>query len=150
VVPDFRQAKFNEAPDLDDVSFPTPAWWTGHGSGDTTKYRAIRRLAIQGQDHENEAKVFKGEIRSKRGTEHKFYHAAFWYGLAYDALSDFGRSMSRPLAVWFVSLFAFAAIYLWNAGVRSTEWLTPCVGDRASKALKAITRPLSLQLCWSD
>ena len=60
--------------------------------------------------------AFKGEIRSKRGTEHRWYHAAFWYGLAYDALSDFGRSMSRPSLIWLISIAVFALFYLANSG----------------------------------
>ena len=138
-VPDFSQAKFNEAPDFDQVDFPIPDFWQKHRSTDIAKYRAIRRLAVQGHDHDNEGKAFKGEIRSKRGTEHRWHDAAFWYGLAYDALSDFGRSMSRPLAIWFVSLLAFAVVYFWNAGMPFGDWVKPCVTDGAPKTLKAIT-----------
>jgi hypothetical protein len=53
---------------------------------------------------------------TSRGTEHRWYHAAFWYGLAYDAFSDFGRSMSRPLALWLLSIFLFAGAYLFASG----------------------------------
>jgi uncharacterized protein YjbI with pentapeptide repeats len=138
LVPDFRQADFKQAPDLDDISIPTPSWEGGQRDN-ILRYRALRRLAIQGHDHENEAKAFKGEVRSKRGTEHNSCHAAFWYGLAYDALSDFGRSMSRPFVIWFASLFAFAAVYLGNAGVSKSEWFRPCAADGPPKALKAVT-----------
>ena len=103
------------------------------------KYRAIRRMAIQGADYEREQMAFKGEIRSKRRTEHKPWHTAFWFGIAYDAVLDFGRSIARPLGVWLVSAIAFAAIYFWNAGVRLPVWLSPCAGDGISKALKAVT-----------
>lgn len=137
--PGFRQSSFKEAPDFDDVKLQLPGIWRGHKLHDIGNYRHIRRLAIRGLDHENEIKAFKGEVRSKRGTEHHWYHAAFWYGLAYDVLSDFGRSMSRPLAVWFVSLFAFAAIYFLNAGVSASEWFQPCVASGAPKALQAVT-----------
>ena len=94
--PAFRQSNFKEAPDFDDAQLRLPNFWKGHKVQNIGNYRHIRRLAVRGHDYENEAKAFKGEIRSKRGTEHKWYHASFWYGLAYDALSDFGRSMSRP------------------------------------------------------
>ena len=114
--PGFHQSSFREAPDFDDVKLCLPDMWDGHKAHDIGKYRHIRRLAIQGCDHEIEAKAFKGEIRSKRGTEHKWYHAAFWYGLAYDALSDFGRSMSRPSLIWLVSIAIFALFYLASSG----------------------------------
>ena len=115
-VPAFSQANFKQTPDLDDVQFPLPGFW-GWGEADVIpKYRALRRMAIQSADYEREQMAFKGEIRSKRGTEHKWYHAAFWYGLAYDALSDFGRSMSRPSLIWFLSIAVFALFYLASSG----------------------------------
>ena len=115
-VPAFNQASFAEAPDLDDVTYPQPPffrfWIRGWEDeekatkraetykADAAKYRHMRRLAILGHDHENEAKAFKGETRAKRGTEHLPWHAAFWFGLGYDLLSDFGRSMMRPFYAW--------------------------------------------------
>jgi uncharacterized protein YjbI with pentapeptide repeats len=117
-VPSFNQADFKQAPDLDDADFPLPCAWPWR-KGDKRlipQYRAIRRIAIQGADYEREQMAFKGEIRCKRGTEHRWYQAAFWYGLAYDAFSDFGRSMSRPLALWLVSIVLFAGAYLALAG----------------------------------
>lgn len=75
-------------------------------------YRAIRRLAIQGHDHENEAKAFKGEVRSKRGTIDKPWHASFWFGALYDVLSDFGKSLLRPFLAWALCIVIFAAYFL--------------------------------------
>ncbi len=138
-VPAFNQADFKQAPDLDDVEFPLPGFWRRGNRDLIPLYRAIRRLAIQGADYEREQMAFKGEVRSKRWTEHKPWHAAFWFGLAYDALSDFGRSIARPMAVWCTSVLAFAAIYFWNASVGVSEWGAACAGDGASKALKALT-----------
>ena len=159
-VPDFSQANFAAAPRLDHITIGQRAeaqtFWSSlfasaiaaesddnRTANVVARYRALRRLAILGHDHDNEAKAFKGEIRSKRGTTHRWYHAAFWYGLAYDVLSDFGHSMSRPIVVWVVSLFAFAAIYFVNAGTAPTEWFKPCVTDGAPKTLKAITLSLA-------
>jgi hypothetical protein len=138
-VPSFNQADFKQAPDLDNVEFPLPGFWRRGEAALIAHYRAIRRMAIQGADYEREQMAFKGETRSKRGTEHKPWHPAFWFGIAYDAFSDFGRSIARPLAIWFASGLAFAAIYLWNASAGASGWLSPCAGDGASKALKAAT-----------
>ena len=115
-VPVFRQADFKQAPDLDNVKFALPDFWRGHEADSIATYRAIRRMAMQAADYEREQMAFKGEIRSKRGTEHKWYHAAFLYGLAYDALSDFGRSMSRPSLVWMISIVLFSLLYLASSG----------------------------------
>ena len=111
-VPAFNQADFKQAPELDSVKFPLPLLARKGEANLVARYRAIRRLAIQGADYEREQMAFKGEIRSKRGAEHRWYHAAFWYGLAYDALSDFGRSMSRPSLIWLVSIMVFSLFYL--------------------------------------
>ncbi len=138
-VPAFSQADFKQAPDLDDVDFRPPGFWRRGDPKLIPLYRAIRRMAIQGADYEREQMAFKGETRSKRWTEHKPWHTAFWFGIAYDAFSDFGRSIARPLAVWSASWLAFAALYLWNAGARPAEWGAACAGDGASKALKALT-----------
>ena len=138
-VPWFSQADFNQPPDLDDVQFPLPGFWCRGEAGLIPLYRAIRRMAIQGADYEREQMAFKGETRSKRGTEHTPLHIAFWFGIAYDAFSDYGRSIARPLAIWLASAIAFAAIYAWNAGVAVSGWGSACAGDGASKALKALT-----------
>ena len=138
-VPAFNQADFKQAPDLDDVEFPLPGYWRRGDPKLITHYRAIRRMAIQGADYEREQMAFKGETRSKRGTEHKPWHPAFWFGIAYDALSDYGRSIARPLLIWLASGLAFAAIYAWNAGVAVSGWGAACADDGASKALKALT-----------
>ena len=138
-MPAFNQADFKQAPDLDDVDFPLPGFWRRGEAGLIPLYRAIRRMAIQSADYEREQMAFKGETRSKRGTEHKPWHTAFWFGIAYDAFSDFGRSIARPLLIWLASAIAFAAIYAWNAGVAVSGWGSACADDGASKALKALT-----------
>ncbi len=129
-VPSFSQADFKQAPDLDSVRFPLPShcpWRFGEPTL-IPKYRAIRRMAIQGADYEREQMAFKGEIRSKRGTEHRWYHAAFWYGLAYDALSDFGRSMSRPSLAWLISIGVFGLFYLASSGIQYKQGLRLSTG----------------------
>ena len=138
-IPDFYQANFKEAPDLDNAVFLLPKFWPKERRLIIGRYRALRRLAIQGHDHENESKAFKGEMRARRLTVDKPWHAAFWFGVLYDALSDFGRSIARPMAVWCASWLAFAAIYFWNAGVAVSDWGAACANDGASKALKALT-----------
>jgi len=138
-VPSFNQADFKQTPDLDAVDFPLPGFWRRGEAALIPHYRALRRMAVQGADYEREQMAFKGETRSKRGTEHKPWHTAFWFGIAYDALSDYGRSIARPLAIWVASALAFAAIYAWNAGVAVSGWGSACADDGASKALKALT-----------
>ena len=108
-VPAFNQADFKQAPDLDSVEFPLPFFM-----GDAelvAKYRAIRRMAIQGADYEREQMAFKGELRSRRWTTDKWRHFGTWFGLLYDGLADCGRSIVRPLLLWQASVVVFAVLY---------------------------------------
>ena len=110
-VPAFNQADFKQAPDLDDVRFPLPGFWRIGKAEQIPKYRAIRRMAIQGADYEREQMAFKGELRSKRWTTDKWWHPGLWLGLFYDGAADCGRSMVRPFGFWAASLVTFAAFY---------------------------------------
>ena len=109
-VPAFNQADFKQAPDLDDVRFPLPFFWQGDAEL-IARYRAIRRMAIQGADYEREQMAFKGELRSRRWTTDKWWHFGTWFGLLYDGLADCGRSIVRPLLLWQASVVVFAILY---------------------------------------
>ncbi len=113
-VPNFCQADFKQAPDLDRVYFP-PADIEPLAIGDENlipKYRALRRMAIQGADYEREQRAFRGELRSRRRVEDKRRHPSLWLGILYDLASDCGRSVGRPFALWLTSIFVFAVLYI--------------------------------------
>lgn len=115
-VPDFTQVQFQGAPRIDNIKWPDIRFFPGLADVEArdlaARYRAIRQLATLGQDYENEAKAFEGEVRSKRGPINKWYHPSFWYGILYDLFSDFGRSTLRPFLAWTFVVLAFAAFYL--------------------------------------
>ena len=99
-VPAFNQADFKQAPDLDDVRFPLPGFWRGGKAELVAKYRALRRMAIQGADYEREQMAYKGELRARRWTVDKWWSIGTWIGLFYDAFADCGRSIVRPANAW--------------------------------------------------
>ncbi len=143
-LPDLVQTSFRETPRLDNVSLPVAAFFPGLSAKaaieEQAKFRAIRRLAIAGQDQENESMAFKGEVRSRRGTLDKPWHSAFWLGVIYDVLSDFGRSLMRPLYSWLISIAAFTATYLADAG-KLAEYAARCgktTADAAPQWLNAL------------
>lgn len=131
-VPDFIQAHFPEAPRLDDVQVPIISEWTAlQGSSDpdaAPRYRALKRLAIQGHDHDREQRFFADEIRSLRGQPDRLLPnplnlfrkgkpfwpggARYWFGVFYEVFSDFGRSIARPLILLTVTTALFAEAYL--------------------------------------
>ena len=114
-VPNFSTAHFEEAPFFDNVDFPVDD--SDSELDDATKsaypsfWKALRRIAIQGHDHERELQFFKGEIVARRGIRDKWYHLSYWAGLLYQYFSDFGISMARPVIWWNVSVLVFAVIY---------------------------------------
>ena len=143
-VPDFTEAHFDEAPRLDNVDVK-PNY---KGDKDLpAQWRALKRLAIQGHDHERELFFFKGELQSRRWSVDKPWHAVFWFGLFYQGLSDFGRSMVRPILLWFASIAGFGWFYLAQSPVLagksigsflvSLKWL-PMVGNGGWPTLSCV------------
>lgn len=114
-LPSFQGAHFDEAPQFDRVDLdpyrlnrvdPKPP-----ASVYSASWRALRRLAAQGHDHERELQFFKGEIIARRGTLDRWFHPRFWAGLFYEIFSDFGRSLALPLAWLFLSIWLFTGVY---------------------------------------
>lgn len=118
-LPEFVQAHFSEAPRLDNLTLTSSVegsqFWPSlrHpcAADVSARYRAIRRLAVQGHDTDNERLFLKGEIRARRLTLDKPWHALFWFGIAYDAFSDFGGAIARPILWGIALILAFAAVY---------------------------------------
>jgi len=118
-IPNFTQAHFQEAPDFQNAVLPvsTQPWWRAfipsQGNKETlVRWRALRRLATQGHDHEREQLFFSEEIKARRHVEDFPFGknlGKFWLGWLYEIFSDFGRSVRRPLAWWLacVGLFGF-------------------------------------------
>jgi uncharacterized protein YjbI with pentapeptide repeats len=134
VVPDFRQAHFEEAPQLDDVRFnhSKPRLLRGQDTVNvkenvTARWRALKRIAVQAQDHESELIFLAEEIKSLRGVRDwplpnplMFRKdepvcwpggGRYWFGLLYQWFSDFGRSTFRPFLCWMIVTGLFALFY---------------------------------------
>ena len=97
-VPAFNQADFKQAPDLDDVRVSASVLLARGDAELIARYRAIRRMAIQGADYEREQMAFKGELRSRRWTTDKWWHFGTWFGLLYDRPCGL-RALHRPAAL---------------------------------------------------
>ncbi len=129
LVPDFNQAHFTEAPQFDDADFSKALNRSQDESNVnlSSRWRALKRLAIQGHDHERELIFFAEEIKSQRGIQDKAFPnpvnyfnnepvwpggARYWFGYLYQYSSDFGRSVMRPLFWLMVLGFLFQVLYL--------------------------------------
>jgi hypothetical protein len=132
-VPDFEQAHFAEAPRLDDSYFRLPNGdlykfseqrSSGIETDVTARWRALRRIAVQGHDHELELIFLAEEIKSRRGVQDWALPnplcwrrgdpiswpggGRYWAGFLYEWFSDFGRSAVRPLLWWTFLTCSFA------------------------------------------
>jgi Pentapeptide repeats (9 copies) len=117
IVPNFVQAHFLEAPTLKDLKFESTTasvgFWTFLFKGkaterDSRSYHALRRLAAQSNDLENELFFLKGELRSRRICEGGWSHVP---SIFYDLCSDYGKSLCRPFAFLCLNFLFFL---VWN------------------------------------
>jgi uncharacterized protein YjbI with pentapeptide repeats len=136
-IPDFSQANFKEAPTLDSIIYPEHRFWMRGDAKNIIKYRALRRLAIQGHDFENEAKAFKGELRSKRFVVDRWHNPNVWLGILYDGVASCGRSIWRPFSVWLLLSIAFAYYYLTQAISKGDAWRL-CIGRGGDPLVQAL------------
>lgn len=118
--------EFSEVPDFTEAGLATPVRLDETGIADaplfafTTdrtlaeRYRALKRMASAGRDRERERFFHAAEFRARRGNDALPFgagSAGFWLGYAYQLISDFGRSVFRPLGIWALSALVFVQIY---------------------------------------
>jgi hypothetical protein len=148
-VPNFEQSKFSEAPRLDNMHF-TFSREAAKKQNLTARWRALRRIAIQAHDHEHEQMFFAEEIKARRGYEDRALPnpanlfrkgervwsgtARYWLGWLYQAFSDFGRSLVRPVAWWFALVGLFTLFY----GTRPTISPNTCGGSSVGPWIDAL------------
>lgn len=163
ITPDFVEADFRRPPRLDnlvvepkqkpDLADPTGVSSIhgverakGNGRLDrAARWRALKSLAIDAHDHPREMQFFAGEIIARRGVDDKRWHGAWLFGWAYQAFSDFGRSIYRPLLLLLLIWTSFSCVYAYlspNLNDLRGVLSVPCV-DGDDKLYRA-----SLQLSF--
>lgn len=83
------------------------------GIASAEKYAALRALAAKSGDQITELDFYASEMRARRFWQDKPVGSGagrFWFGLAYDLASDFGRSIWRPLLIWVVAIMLATAV----------------------------------------
>ena len=148
-LPDFTGAHFDEAPVFDQMDLQPECFRDASDErtrvGAPERWRALRRLAVQGHDHARELLFFKGEMMARRGTRDTWTNLWFWVGWTYQILSDFGCSLKRPLLGLAITVVAFACLYaLPNDAVWESPmaWEIPC--QAGSGDVRVATLVLSL------
>jgi hypothetical protein len=114
-VPDFRNSLFDREISLKGTKITYIARKTNciglpyADSDDASKYRRLRRLAIEAKDHDRELEYFSCELRAK--FKNQLNIVEFIPIFAYRLFSNFGRSIARPLICLFITWIAAAAIF---------------------------------------
>jgi uncharacterized protein YjbI with pentapeptide repeats len=119
--PDFRASTFATPPNFQDADVAATIQ-TSRVAGeddDAAKFRRLKQLASEAKDHERELEFFAKELQAKRVHEtNGIWRTAL--SLAYEVLSDFGRSVARPLLCLLALIMLPAAVMmLWYSPVSS-------------------------------
>jgi Pentapeptide repeats (9 copies) len=154
-VPSFHDASFRDPPRLDNMTIDDPLAvlpaWSGKAEADPRPalfrgikacgdpeyagyYRRLRKLAAETQDYEREREFYAQELRCRRFWHDKPFGdglARFWIGWLYGGVSDFGRSLVRPVVLWVASILVFTLVYL---SQRQASYFATAPGPVASGA----------------
>ena len=120
------------------------------GPNDGAYWRWLRKLATQGHDHEREQEFFKRELLARRWRSEWPWHARFWFGWAYQVLSDFGRSLWLPLLWLGLSIGGFTALYLgqYMAVTGRTQSGLTALAERAGVLFSDAPPPIPTCALW--
>lgn len=132
--------------------------WAKHAPGkrEHAKFRALRGMAEQGNDHVSALRFNADEIAARRFwvDEPVGRNASrFWLGWLYQFVSDYGRSILRPLIGLFAVVATFAALFY--AGAQpddpKTPWTRECHQSVNREELKLqptdkVTEAISLSI----
>ena len=110
-VPSFKQASFREAPDINlhSISNTGLRHFFGAPVDIDERYGALKRLAAQAQNHNNELHFFIEELRARPCGPNSTIKKIV--GRIFALLSDYGRSILRPLLWWILNGVGFWLLY---------------------------------------
>lgn len=117
-VPDFRTTKFDFPPNFQGTEIDyrvkpygiESLFHCAAGSEYAARYRRLKQLAAEAKDHEKELEFFAYELKAKRFYETRDF-GPILLNVAYDWLSNYGRSVARPM-LWLVLIVALSAVSL--------------------------------------
>lgn len=124
-VPNFIQASFNEAPNIN-AGIVKQYWWRPVNAlpNEDARYGALKRIAAQAQNHRAEHDFFVMEMHA---TPWRFDSALKKItGNVYSLLSDCGRSILLPMFWWTVNAIFFWTVYDRNASLATEYSVNKC------------------------
>jgi len=84
------------------------------------RYRSLKRMAIQGHDHKNEIMFFAEELNANRKHDCSLMSPEWLISSTFLALSNYGRSILRPILWWLPITYLSALSYLSSATSSNT------------------------------
>jgi uncharacterized protein YjbI with pentapeptide repeats len=103
-VPDFRGATMHEATEWHGATWPKPPDSRLDAQGQVYAYERLKQEMERLKKHEDEQNFFRRELRARRGLV-RTLSGGWFLNLAYQALSAYGDSVTRPL-LWMTGVFA--------------------------------------------
>jgi len=137
-VPDFKQTHCEEAPLLDDVQIASAIveqrkFLQKPDFTISANYRALKRLAIQAHDHKHEVDFFAEELKTRRLMVYRPSDPNWWLSFLFEELSDYGRSIVRPLMYWLGVVMLSAVHYIAMATPLAPDRTTECLAGAGSQ-----------------
>ncbi len=110
-VPDFRGAIMHEATEWHGITWPKPPTNAEMAQKQVYRYERLKQEMERLKKHEDEQYFFRKELRAKRGLSVPL-SPEWLLNYAYEALSDYGQSLARPmvglLVLWVTGRIIFA------------------------------------------
>ena len=112
-LPNFIQASFSEAPVLDETNLRSPEFIRNVRSAQSPeqamRYRALRRLALESHSYSQEIDFLAEELRAgRKRSDHRRWMIL---SVLYEQVSDFGRSLTRPVRLMALFFLLFSLLY---------------------------------------
>lgn len=111
LVPNFMGSVFREVPRLDMSFIPRSVELVAVNYIDVSKYRYLKKLALQAEDHDLEKRFFSDEMLTRMKTQHNLGWLERFCYFVFHSGSDFGRNIAKPLKIWLGSILFFGVVY---------------------------------------
>jgi pentapeptide repeat protein len=108
-VPDFRGAKMHEATEWHGVNWPSAPHDKDTAQTQVYAYERLKQEMERLKKHEDEQSFFRKELRARRGLARPG-SGAWLLNYIYEASSDYGQSIEKPL-IWLFVLFVSGSIF---------------------------------------
>jgi hypothetical protein len=108
-VPDFRGAKMHEATEWHAVAWPPAPQAKDAAQAQVYAYERLKQEMERLKKHEDEQFFFRKELRARRGLVPP-RSGAWLLNYLYEASSDYGQSIGRPL-LWLLGVFTIGAAF---------------------------------------